>query len=556
VTIRHRALLIGNATFSEDPALPNLHGPINDVYALRSAIQDVTRGGLFIRGDVTILAERMTTEIIAGLDAFFTPANPEDVLLLYYSGHGRLDENGILYLCARDTLVNRLRSTAVSSRQINDIIDSSPATRIIILLDCCYSGAFKGADISLPIAGRGRFVIAACGATQLAYDASTAAAGSPFAETLVRGLQGGITRPRNPGVITIEDIYEYLHQQFASQGIRLPNRRFAGEGHFILARHMASDALSLQPRSEDQYHDSYAAPWGLTVELRGHTDRIWDITFSPKSSMVASGSDDRTVRLWNGHTGSHLRTLTGHTLGVWSVSFSPTGQILASSGMDKTVQIWNAHTGERLQTLTGHTRAVQTVAFSPTNPLLASAGNDSTIRLWNIETGEWLRTLTGHVSGVIDIAFSPDGNLLASCSTDKTVRLWSPNTRKEIRILEGHTDGVWSVAFNRLSPLLASSSIDGTVRLWNSNTGELVRIMNSGHNNLATSVAFCPVGTLLASSSSDGTVQLWNWSNGQHVRSLTGHKGIVTSVTFSQNGALLASSGEDKTVRIRRAISL
>ena len=158
---RYRALLIGNTSYPEDPHnLQRLEGPINDISLLRAALED-PEVGMFAPGAVTLLSERTSHELVSALDEFFS-AGRDEVVLLYYSGHGRLDETNTLYLCTRDTKTDRLRSTAVSSRRINEFIELSSAARTIIILDCCHSGAFKSGDIAGPIAGNGRYVLTSC----------------------------------------------------------------------------------------------------------------------------------------------------------------------------------------------------------------------------------------------------------------------------------------------------------------------------------------------------------------------------------------------------------
>ena len=121
-------------------------------------------------------------------------------------------------------------------------------------------------------------------------------------------------------------------------------------------------------------------------------------------------------------------TLEGHTDLVWSVAFSPNGETLASGSQDRTIRLWNPNNGNLKRTLTGHRDAVNSVAFSPDGRTLASGSWDGTIRLWNPNTGKLKRTLTGHTDGISFVAFSPDGNMLASTSGDRTIRLWNPNT--------------------------------------------------------------------------------------------------------------------------------
>jgi hypothetical protein len=307
----------------------------------------------------------------------------------------------------------------------------------------------------------------------------------------------------------------------------------------------------------------------FTGTLTGHTDVVTSVAFSPDGRLLASGSADKTIKLWEVASGSLVRTLSGHTNYVKSVAFSPDGRLLASGSADKTIKLWEVASGSLVRTLSGHTDYVTSVAFSPDGWLLASGSHDHTIKLWEVASGSLVRTLSGHTSYVTSVAFSPDGRLLASGSFDDTIKLWEVASGSLVRTLTGHTDDVKSVAFSPDGRLLASGScvkvenyscVQGEIRLWEVASGSLVRIL-SGHTWFVTSVAFSPDGRLLASgscgqlnSSSGGCIQgeikLWEVASGSLVRTLSGHTSYVTSVAFSPDGRLLASGYNDRTIKL------
>jgi len=192
---------------------------------------------------------------------------------------------------------------------------------------------------------------------------------------------------------------------------------------------------------------------------------VQSVTFSPDGKTLASGSHDKTIKLWRVADGKVIRTLKEQDYIVKSVAFSPDGKILVSGSEDKTIKIWRVATGEVIRTLAGHEKSVNTVAFNPDGKILASGSHDKTIKLWRVDNGEVIRTLTGHKDYVQSVAFNPDGVFLATCSIN-TIKLWQVTDGKPIRTLWGHEGVLNSVAFSPDGVFLASGSGDKTIRIW------------------------------------------------------------------------------------------
>ncbi|WP_013322705.1 hypothetical protein [Gloeothece verrucosa] len=287
----------------------------------------------------------------------------------------------------------------------------------------------------------------------------------------------------------------------------------------------------------------------LIRTLSGHNDGVSSVSFSPDGKILASGSGDKTIKLWDVQTGQLIRTLSGHNDVVWSVSFSPDGKILASGSGDKTIKLWDVQTGQQIRTLSRHNDSVWSVSFSPDGKILASGSGDKTIKLWDVQTGQQIRTLSRHNDSVLSVSFSGDGKILASGSRDKTIKLWDVQTGQQIRTLSRHNDSVLSVSFSGDGKILASGSRDTSIKLWDVQTGQLIRTL-SGHNEYVRSVSFSPDGKILASGSRDTSIKLWDVQTGQQIRTLSGHNDVVWSVSFSPDGKILASGSRDTSIKL------
>ncbi len=342
----------------------------------------------------------------------------------------------------------------------------------------------------------------------------------------------------------------------------------------------------------------------LEHTLTGHDDDVNGVAFSPDGEMLASGSNDGTIKLWDVATGTQSQTLTGSSELVDSIAISPDGKLLASRSVtpvfgpdnkirepgreDYAIRFWDMPTGALRKTLPGHEGTGNSIAFSPDGKLLASSGVGFTpdgqqmlassvasgpdgVELLEVATGIARRALRGPYKSISDsgayekevdtVAFSPDGKLLAAGTRDGTINLWDVATGTLRQwpagtdTVTGHSETVETVAFSPDGKSLATGSIVVGIKLWDVATGKLTKTLTSIHPPTfpsAWSVAFSPDGKLLASGMDDGTIGLWDMPTGNLKKTLKGHESIVSCIAFSPDGKLLASGSWDKTIKLWR----
>lgn len=293
-----------------------------------------------------------------------------------------------------------------------------------------------------------------------------------------------------------------------------------------------------------------------------YTGSVNSVAFSPDGTKVVSGSNDRTIRVWEVKRGLELRVLNNQAV-VHSVAFSLDGTKIISNS-SKFIKVWDVEVGLELRQLEGHTSSVYSLALSRDGTKLAS-GCSNTVRVWDFINFSELSVVTK--SGASHLSFSPDGTKLVSCIRE-SVKIWDAISGSELNSLKGNIDTVHCVSFSPDgSKVISGSGSWGglgreegrdAVRMWDVFTGSEIQVL-LGHENKVHAVSFSPDGTEIVSGSTDNTIRIWQVSkSGSGTFKKSCHVGSVLSVAFSPDGTQVISGSaamavcefSDKAVRV------
>jgi WD40 repeat protein/DNA-directed RNA polymerase subunit RPC12/RpoP len=248
------------------------------------------------------------------------------------------------------------------------------------------------------------------------------------------------------------------------------------------------------------------------------------------------------------------RKLTCHEEWVTGVAVSRDGTWAASGSHDKTVKIWDLENGQCRATLKGHTDEVQSVAITPNGKRILSGSNDGSIRVWDAVSGQEVAKLKGHTGGVRSVVALPDDDRALSGGFDKTLRLWDLASGKCLKTIECEPTGAGGVLCSSINPAgtqALSGHFDGQVRLWSLESGQSLSNLQ-GHSAPVNSVQITPNGRFAVSASEDKTIKVWDLEAETCVGTLEGHRAPVHGVAISPDGSLIASvtasNGDDINV--------
>jgi WD40 repeat protein len=573
---RRLALVVATASY-QDAGLRQLRAPARDAADLGEVLADPAVGGF----EVTTVLDRSAQQVRLAVEEFLADRRPDDLVVVYLSCHGLVDARRRLYFAARDTVKNRLASTGVEAEWLLSQLEDCRARRQVVILDCCFSGAFGerakgpddlGLDSRFHGQGRGRVVLTASRGTEYSFEgeplADAVQPGSVFTNALVAGIRSGDADRDRDGYISVDDAYEYAFDRLRDAAIaQTPQRSvYRAEGKILLARSPAGvpvEAVAL-PESLRSALDSphpavrlggvtalgellddptLAAQARKTLEDVAAND-VPQVALAAKAHLVvpeppappAPPPLRKPSRRWN------VPLLVGIAMAL--VVVVTVTLVLAFRPDDHASTVLPPE--------------LHSVAYSPDGKLIAAGGIESgqeSVRLWNTASWQLTKITIDAFTTIYDLAFSPDGSTLAVGCSDG-VRLYKADTHTLIAgpmAVSSNTSlhGADSMAFSPDGKALAVGDFDGSIRILDLTTNSQLTPVMTGHIGSVDGLAFSPDGKVLASAGGyyhddnngyapDGTVRLWDTGTRQQL----GDPLINERATAAALGVAFAPQGE------------
>jgi WD40 repeat protein len=320
------------------------------------------------------------------------------------------------------------------------------------------------------------------------------------------------------------------------------------QNNLVRLRELLNETQDSPDRGFEWYYWQRQAHLDL-MTIRGHSEAVYGVAFSPDGARIATGSWDGTAKVWDAASGRLIRTLKGHPTEISSLIYSPDGRQIATGSADYTVKVWDAAGGRLLHTLKGPPAQIHSLAFSPDGRRIVTGRQDLTAKVWDVSEERVVLTLGGHLEQIWSVAYSPDGSRIVTGSGDSTARVWDAVSGRHLLTFSGHKYAVQSVAFSPDGSRILSGSGDSTAKVWEAATGHELLTLN-GHGSYVWRVAFSPDGKRIITGSRDRTVKVWDAASGDELFTLKGNEGYIAGMACSPDGQRIVTGCVDGTVKV------
>lgn len=486
--------------------------------------------------------------VLRELKALGERAEPDDLVLVHFSCHGKIRGEETLLLLA-DTKWERDRYTQVLSvEEVKRLLQEGRPRRQVLLLDACQKGE-GGREVIDPsdhgrfmrnayLSAQGIVVLASCSDGQIANEPDSLGHGA-FTYYVLEGLRKHAVDPATQ-LVTAGKLATYvtarLQERWKSEGV---------ETLQVPEFELRDADLAIADRSQLQSPESLEK--SVVRRLTGHARLSIRAVFAlPEGDRMLTACEDGAVLLWKDRKAESASETYVFPSGIKSAALSPDGKVLAMVGLDGFVRLWRVGTQENLAEFPPSGSGYGAVALSPDGRYLALS-SEVDVLLWNSKSTRIDVALLGHEAPVLAMAFSPDGKLLASTGYEGRVLLRDTGTKellREVSFPEGPGGPFSRLAFSPDGQWLAVCGDDpmpmeqlaNVPRVLNTRTGALAFTLQ-GHTREVTSIGFSPDGRLLVTGSRDGTARLWDAAQGTLHRVFEPSSQDITAATFSADGS-------------------
>lgn len=309
------------------------------------------------------------------------------------------------------------------------------------------------------------------------------------------------------------------------------------------------------------------AQWNCVYQIQGHQEAIASLSISADSKLLASGSWDHTLKIWDLSTGNGINTIDAHDQAVLAVVFTTKelGYHLASGSFDHTVKLWS-FIDDRLSLdllLTSHTGSIHALTFAETASLLFSGSYDQSLKQWQVKNGEMVASSYDVLGAIYALALEPNEQFIASAGGDGTISLWKVGTGEKIANLSGNVSSVKCLAISPDGQILSAGCVDGSIKIWqlepnqwpSKKTAQPIRTFGA-HQGQVQVILFSENGEFLISSGADGNIKIWHPSRNDAIATLnltdesSSRSPTILSLALSKDGQYLAAGGGDGMIKV------
>lgn len=299
---------------------------------------------------------------------------------------------------------------------------------------------------------------------------------------------------------------------------------------------------------------SYRPKISLILErtLTGHNQYVFYLKFDPVSNLIASGSADNTVRVWNYMTGAEICRIKERYYEIWGipVDYSPDGKYLVIGSYETLVVLDARKDYMTAATKLAHKGGIQSLVVTPDSKQVITVGVDGNLSVWDIETLNPIKTIKAHGVEIWNVCINPSGTLLITGAEDSTAKIWNYPSLEIKKTIEYHKFPIEYVRFSRDGSKFLLASADGSVSVWKtSQPNEPISILK-GHIGSVLVAAFSADGNYIFSGGDDDDIYIFEVSSGNIIDRLQEHMGDVMTLAVSPDGQYLASGSRDRTIKI------